>query len=166
LLCRLCIIKAALDDLFGLTRGALDAVWPAQLADRLIALTIIEQIRDIDWHAWTPVRVVERDGVSLHDPQFHDPGIQYEREQIYAALHIYSVHTQRPIPFVARIRLLVTVAERKFSDRYAWSSIFNAPPARPRLSSTRLQRAMGGTFDGACSLPTEASAEAELRRAQ
>jgi hypothetical protein len=26
------VIKAALDDLFGLARGAFDAVWPAQIA--------------------------------------------------------------------------------------------------------------------------------------
>jgi hypothetical protein len=30
------IIKAALDHLFGLTRGALDTIWPAKLADGLI----------------------------------------------------------------------------------------------------------------------------------
>ena len=30
------VIKAALDDLFGLTRGARDTVWPAQLAYGLI----------------------------------------------------------------------------------------------------------------------------------
>ena len=54
--CRLGSIKAALDNLCGLTRGARDAVWPAQLADRPIALTIIDQIRDVDRHGWTPVR--------------------------------------------------------------------------------------------------------------
>jgi len=36
------VIKAGLDDLCGLTRGARDAVWPAQLAYRLITLNIIE----------------------------------------------------------------------------------------------------------------------------
>ena len=36
------IIKTALDDLFGLTRGAVDAVWPGQIAYRLITLHIIE----------------------------------------------------------------------------------------------------------------------------
>ena len=51
------VIKAALDDLFGLTRGAVDAVWPAQIAYGLITLNIIDQILDIDLHRWTPVRV-------------------------------------------------------------------------------------------------------------
>src|SRR4029453_9381634 len=32
------VIKAALDDVLGLTRGAGDAVWPAECAHRLIAL--------------------------------------------------------------------------------------------------------------------------------
>ena len=50
------VIKATFDDLFGLTRWARDAVWPAQLADGLIALHIIEQILDIDLHGWAPVR--------------------------------------------------------------------------------------------------------------
>jgi hypothetical protein len=75
---RLCVIKATLDDLLRLARGACDAVWPAQLADGLIALYIINQIRDIDLHGWTPVRDRGRGFVSVHYPQFHDPGIQYE----------------------------------------------------------------------------------------
>src|SRR5712692_3817459 len=53
------VIKAALDDLFGLTRWTLDAVWPAQFAYGLITLHIIDQILDIDLHRWTPVRVRE-----------------------------------------------------------------------------------------------------------
>ena len=36
------VITAALDDVCGLTSGALDAVRPAQLADGLITLNIIE----------------------------------------------------------------------------------------------------------------------------
>ena len=52
---RLRIIQATLDDVCGLLSGARDAVRPAQLADRLIALTIIDQMRDIDLHYWTPV---------------------------------------------------------------------------------------------------------------
>ena len=43
-----CVIKAALDDLLRLTRGAPDTVWPAQLADGLITLGIIDEILDID----------------------------------------------------------------------------------------------------------------------
>jgi hypothetical protein len=35
---------------------ALDAVWPAQLADGLRTLRIIDQILDIDLHAGNPVR--------------------------------------------------------------------------------------------------------------
>src|SRR6266849_4345775 len=54
LTCGFRVIKAALDDLCGLTRWALDAVWPAQLADGLITLHIIDQILDIDLQRWTP----------------------------------------------------------------------------------------------------------------
>src|SRR5262245_60356406 len=50
------VVKAALDDLLGLTQWARDAVRPAQLADGLITLRIIDQVRDIDPHSWTPVR--------------------------------------------------------------------------------------------------------------
>ena len=50
------VIKATLDDVFGLTRGAGDAVWPASCADRLIAPHLIDQILDVDLHRWTPVR--------------------------------------------------------------------------------------------------------------
>ena len=50
------VIKAALDDLFGFTRGAVHAVCPAQFTDGLITLRIIDEILDVDLHAWTPVR--------------------------------------------------------------------------------------------------------------
>ena len=50
------VIKPTLDDLFGLTRGADDAVWPASFADGLITLHRIDQILDVDLHRWTPVR--------------------------------------------------------------------------------------------------------------
>jgi hypothetical protein len=50
------VIKAALDGMFGLTRGADDTVGPASCADRLIALSLINQIRDVDLQRWTPVR--------------------------------------------------------------------------------------------------------------
>ena len=50
------VIKAALDNLFGFTRGACDAVWPTQFADGLITLYIIDEILDVDLHRWTPVR--------------------------------------------------------------------------------------------------------------
>jgi hypothetical protein len=53
---RFCIITATLDDLCGLARGARNAVGPAQLADGLITLHIIDEIRDVDLHGWTPVR--------------------------------------------------------------------------------------------------------------
>ena len=49
------VIKTALDDLFGFTRGTCYAVWPAQFADSLITLNIIDQILDIDLQCWTPV---------------------------------------------------------------------------------------------------------------
>lgn len=50
------VIKATLDDVFGFARGALYTVWPTQVADSLITLGIIDEILDVDWHAWTPVR--------------------------------------------------------------------------------------------------------------
>ena len=50
------VIKAALDDVCGLTRGAGDTIWPASFAYRLIPLHIIDQIRDVDLQRWTPVR--------------------------------------------------------------------------------------------------------------
>ena len=76
---RLRVIKAALDDLVGLTRWAGDTIWPAQLTDGLITLDIIDEIRDIDLHGGLLSEIVEWDGVSIHHPQIHDPGIQYER---------------------------------------------------------------------------------------
>ena len=50
------VIKAALDNVFGQTRGAGDTIWPASFAYRLITLNLIDQIRDVDLHRWTPVR--------------------------------------------------------------------------------------------------------------
>src|SRR5262249_49834744 len=50
------VIKAALDDLLGLTRWTRDAIWPTRLTDRLITLNLIDQILDVDLHRWTPVR--------------------------------------------------------------------------------------------------------------
>ena len=76
------IIKATLDDLFGFTRGARDAARPASFTDGLITLDIIDEIRDIDLHGGLLSEIVEWDGVSIHHPQIHDPGIQYERQVI------------------------------------------------------------------------------------
>src|SRR5438874_938746 len=50
------VITATLDDLCQLTRGAHNAVGPAQLADRLITLYIIDEVLNVDLHGWTPVR--------------------------------------------------------------------------------------------------------------
>src|SRR6266446_4673771 len=50
------VIKATLGDVFGLTRGTLHAIRPAQLTNRLITLHIIDKIRDVNLHGWTPVR--------------------------------------------------------------------------------------------------------------
>src|SRR2546428_11294887 len=50
------VITATLDDVLRLTRGARDALRPAQLADGLITLDIIDEILDVDLHGWTPVR--------------------------------------------------------------------------------------------------------------
>src|SRR5262249_54372556 len=53
---RFSIIKTTLDNFFGLTRGADNTVWPAQCADSVITLNLIDQILDIDLHYWTPAR--------------------------------------------------------------------------------------------------------------
>src|SRR3712207_1924169 len=53
---RFAIITTTLDDFFGLTRGADNTVGPAQVADGLITLHLIDQFLDIDLHHWTPVR--------------------------------------------------------------------------------------------------------------
>src|SRR5262245_20228938 len=50
------VIPATLDDVFGLTRGTHDAVGPAQLTHRLITLDIVDEMRVVDLHGWTPVR--------------------------------------------------------------------------------------------------------------
>jgi len=50
------VIKATLDDVLRRTRGARDAIRPAQLADGLITLGIIDETLDVDLHGWTPVR--------------------------------------------------------------------------------------------------------------
>jgi hypothetical protein len=50
------VIKATLDDVVRLTRGARDAIRPAQLADGLITLDIIDEMLDVDLHGWTPIR--------------------------------------------------------------------------------------------------------------
>lgn len=50
------IVKAALDDLCGITSGAVNTVWPAQVADGLITLNSIDQVLDIDLRRWTPAR--------------------------------------------------------------------------------------------------------------
>src|SRR5262249_33102682 len=50
------VVKATLDDVLRRTRGARNAIRPAQLADGLIALGIINEILDVDLHGWTPVR--------------------------------------------------------------------------------------------------------------
>ena len=50
------VIKATLDDVFRLTRGAGDTVRPASFAYGLITLNLIDQILDVDLQRWTPVR--------------------------------------------------------------------------------------------------------------
>jgi hypothetical protein len=50
------VIKTALDDMLGLTRRAVNALWPAQFTNGLITLCIIDEILDVDLHRWTPVR--------------------------------------------------------------------------------------------------------------
>ena len=50
------VIKAALAHMLRRTRGTLDALRPAQLTHRLITLHIIDELRDVNLHGWTPVR--------------------------------------------------------------------------------------------------------------
>src|SRR5437773_90503 len=50
------VIKATLNDVLRLTRRAPDAIGPAQLANSLITLHIIDEMLDVDLHGWTPVR--------------------------------------------------------------------------------------------------------------
>src|SRR5215467_12261012 len=71
------VIKAALDDVLGLTRGAGDTVWPAYVAYRLITLHLIDELRDVDLHRRTPVRGLGPGMASVYDIlPCHDPGIQ------------------------------------------------------------------------------------------
>src|SRR4030095_4427669 len=67
------VINATLDDLFRLTRGARNAIWPAQLADGLITLHIIDEMLDVDLHGWTPVRDRGMTFVSIHHPRMPRP---------------------------------------------------------------------------------------------
>src|SRR5258705_8761463 len=50
------VIKATLNDVLRRTRRAPDAIGPAQLANSLITLHIIDEMLDVDLHGWTPVR--------------------------------------------------------------------------------------------------------------
>src|SRR5215472_6256254 len=50
------VIKAALDHMLRLTRGTLDTIRPAQRTNRLLTLHIIDELRDVHLHGWTPVR--------------------------------------------------------------------------------------------------------------
>ena len=93
LTCRFRVIKAALDDLGGLTRGTRNAVWPAQLADGLIALHIINEIRDIDLHQWTPVR-----GWELRYPQYrtssHATTLESDKSEPYYLDRSCNINSQ------------------------------------------------------------------------
>jgi hypothetical protein len=50
------VVKAALDDVCGLTRKAGDTVRPTSFAYRLLTLHIINEMLDVDLHRWTSVR--------------------------------------------------------------------------------------------------------------
>ena len=54
LACGFRVINAALDDLCGLTRRALDAVWLSQLAHCPITLHISAQLLEVGLHRRTP----------------------------------------------------------------------------------------------------------------
>src|SRR5712691_4869148 len=65
------VIKATLDDMLRLTRGALDAIGPAQLADGLITLHIIDEMLDDDLHGWTPP--VSSNGTEIAGTEIREP---------------------------------------------------------------------------------------------
>src|SRR5262249_22016718 len=88
LACRFRVIKAALDDLGGLTRWTHNAVWPAQLADGLIALHIINETLDIDLQRWTPVR-----GWELRCPQYRTSSHSTTLESNKSVQRRYVGHT-------------------------------------------------------------------------
>src|SRR5262249_10109436 len=67
------VVKATLDDVLRRTRGARNAIRPAQLADGLITLHIIDEMLDVDLHGWTPVRDRGMRFVSIHYPQIPRP---------------------------------------------------------------------------------------------
>jgi hypothetical protein len=80
---RFCVIKAALDHMVRLTSGTLDTIGPAQLANGLITLDIIDEILDVDLHGWTPVRGSRHEVASVYTIfKCHDPGIQKERVEL------------------------------------------------------------------------------------
>jgi hypothetical protein len=47
-----------------------------------VTLDIIDEMFDIDLHDGLLSETVEWDGVSIHHPQIHDPGIEYERQSV------------------------------------------------------------------------------------
>jgi hypothetical protein len=82
------IIKAAPDHMGRLTSGTLDATGPAQFANGLITLDIIDEILDVDLHGWTPVRGSRHGVASVYTIlKCHDPGIQKERQEFIKRLN-------------------------------------------------------------------------------
>ena len=70
---RFCVIKATLADMFRLTRGALNAIGPAQLANGLITLHIVDEILDVDLHGGLLSGIAAWDVISIHHPQMSRP---------------------------------------------------------------------------------------------
>src|SRR5262249_62066210 len=60
LACRFRSHQSRVDDLGRLARGTRKAVWPAQLADGLVTLRVIDPMRDIDLPHGTPGRGWDR----------------------------------------------------------------------------------------------------------
>jgi hypothetical protein len=64
-----------------------------------VTLDIIDEMFDIDLHDGLLSETVEWDGVSIHHPQIHDPGIQYERPpNSTARLNLSSAMIVQPTP--------------------------------------------------------------------
>jgi hypothetical protein len=88
------VIKAALDDVLRLTRGTPDAIGPAQLANGLITLHVIDEMLDVDLHGWPPVRARGR-GCRQYTPSSNATTLESKKsEQIYSTVVLWRVPSE------------------------------------------------------------------------